>query len=184
MTTPSDLTQPGQALVFSLVNLANPNLQNGALSPTNVTLSAPTALTGDASGKNTSVVLSGIAGQGYFGDEVLYYNRLAIDTDVFAILAPDGASVLDDSTTPFATVADALPALNAAYGLDLQPADISNGATAITGVYPKTTSITMADGSLAYTGTLNLTIADPAGPAMSAMVTSQTLNGLNLPQLQ
>lgn len=158
MATPSDLTQTGKNLVFGLINNANPGLVNGALDTTNVTLGNPSALNGDASGKNTKVTVTAIAGQGYTGTADVKYNRLNLQTDVADLILGGAFSLVD---ADYATVADLLTAINAALGLTLQAADLSNAATAISGTYPKTATVTVATTHLALFGSLTVTITEP-----------------------
>lgn len=183
MATPSDLTQPGKTLLYSLINVANPGLVNGSLSDANVTVSAPAILSGDPSGKNTKVTLTSIADAGYTGTADVTYNRLDIQVDVSDHVAPNGLSIEDDPDTAYATVADLLPAINTALTMNLQSADITNGTDPITGTYPKAASVTVVTTSLAFIGSLAVTITQPP-PPMGDMVTDQSLNGFELTQLQ
>lgn len=179
MATPSDLTKTGIELVFDLINTDNSaTLTNGAASATNMTLAAPTALTGDASGKNSSISISAVAGKGYTGAPVVVkYNRLDIAADVMAKLAPGGATIVDNS---YATVADLVVALNAKYSINLQPVDISNGSTAISGAYPRSVEIDIAAGSYGYINKFTASVTQP-DVALSAAIANTTLDGLNGP---
>lgn len=177
MSTPSDLTQTGEALLYSLVNAANPSLQNGALSSANVTLAAPAAT---GSTPNTSVALSAITDHGYSGTISVSYNRLAIDTQVFNVLAPGGATVVNSGGT-MVTVSDVVAAINSAYAINLQAEDVSNGSTALSlTANAGSCTIQVAAGSYTYTGSLNVTITGEQ-VALSSAITTTSLPGLNPP---
>lgn len=180
MSTPSDLTKTGSQLVYALINAANPGLANGALDPTNTTLSAPTALTGDPSGQNTKVTVNATAGHGYINGKDLTYNRLDIQTQVFSVLAPTGAALID-AATPYVAVQDILAAVNTKYGINLQASDVANPTDALVGAsYPKTATINIAAGSLTYVGSLVVTINQPQIDLSQAITVTQ-LSGLNPP---
>ena len=111
------------------------------------------------------------------------YHRLDIQTEVSDPLVPAGLQLADSSTTPYGTVLDLLPAINTALAVNLQTSDIANGSTAIIGTtYPKAVSVVLAASCLTLVGTLTVSIIQPV--ALGAMVTSQSLNGFELPQLQ
>jgi hypothetical protein len=181
MSTPSDLTQLGPALVYALVNAANSaHLTNGPLSPANATVGAPTALSSDPSGKNTAVTLTAIIGQGYTGTVNIDYNRLDIQADVFAVLAPAGATLVNAA---FATNADLLAPLNAAYNLNLQPSDLETPAAAIdTSALPMEVTLNIALTSLTYLGNLVVTITAPQ-VALASVITDTSMDGLTGPQV-
>lgn len=171
---PSDLTQTGETLLYALINVANAPLQNGDLTNTNTSLAAP-AVTG--SSPNTSVLVTATANQGYSGSVTVSYNRLAIDTDVFSAIAPGGATVVNTGGT-MATVADVVAAINTAYSLNLQAADVSNGATALSLTNDAgSCTIQIAAGSYTYTGSVMVTITQEQ-VALSSAITTPTLGGL------
>jgi len=175
MATPSDLTQTGETLILALVNAANTNLVNGPLTTDNVTLGAPAVETGD---KNSSVVLTGVAGNGYANTQTFTYNRLDIQSDVMNHIAPSGATLVNAS---YATVADLVAPLNSAYNLGLVSADISNGSDAITltdGAGNAT--VTMAAASLKYIGELSVAITQMQAD-LATVVTNTELDGLTPP---
>jgi hypothetical protein len=177
VSTPSDLTQTGEALVYGMVNAANPSLQNGALSSANTSLGAP-MVTGAT--PNTSVEITATANQGYSGNVTVDYNRLAIDTQVFNIYAPDGATVVNTGGT-MATINDVVAALNTTYGLNLQAEDVSNGSTALSLTNEAgTCTVDIAATSLVYTGSLNVAITQQQ-VALSTAITTTALSGLNAP---
>ena len=175
MSTPSDLTQSGENLVLGMVNAANTDLPNGPLSSSNVTLGAPTAT---GASPNTSVEFSAIASHGYTGSVTCTYDRLDISADVFSVLAPGGATLVDAS---YATIADLLAPLNTAYAINLQAGDISNGATALSLTEDAgTATIEIASTCLTYTGSLVVTITQPQ-LALSSVITTTALTGLTAP---
>jgi hypothetical protein len=177
MSTPSDLTQTGQTLVYGLINAANPNLQNGALSAVNTTLGAPA---GTGSTPNTSVQVSAVANQGYTGNVTVNYNRLDIQNQVFSVLAPSGATVVNAGGS-MATVNDVVTAINSTYNLNLQAGDVSNASTELSlSEDAGSCTIEIAAGSLTYTGSLNVTITQQQ-VALSQAVTTTALSGLTPP---
>lgn len=177
MSTPSDLTQTGQTLVYGLINAANPNLQNGALTTVNTSFGAPA---GTGSTPNTSLQVTAVDNQGYSGQVTVNYNRLDIQNQVFSVLAPSGASVVNTNSA-MATVGDVLAAINSTYNLNLQEGDVSNGATALSLTNDAgSCTIEIDPGSLAYTGSLNVTITQAQVPLNQA-VTTTTLAGLTPP---
>ena len=149
----SDLTQSGPTLIFDLINTANPGLPNGPLSASNVTLGTPAANTTNGSGDNSQVEVTGIEGQGYSGTDVFTYNRI----DIGAMFTTWGISATLSGGSGFTNASDMLTALNAAYSLDLQASDIVDGPIGASS-FPDSYTLTIADGSLVYTGTLAVTL--------------------------
>jgi hypothetical protein len=177
MSTPSDLTQTGPTLLYGLINAANPSLPNGALSATNTTLGAP-ASTGST--PNTSVAVAAVTNQGYTGSVTVNYNRLDIQNDVFSVLAPSGATVVNTGGT-MAAISDVVAAINSAYNLNIQQSDVSNWSTALSLTDDAgSCTIDIATGSLTYTGTLSVTITQQQ-VALSQAVTQTSLSGLTPP---
>lgn len=177
MSTPSDLTQSGPTLVYQMVNTANATLPNGPLSASNSTLGTPNAT---GSTPNTSIQISATAGQGYTGNVTVNYARLDIDTDVFSVLAPSGATVINAGGT-MAHVSDVVTALNAAYNLNLQQSDVSNWSSALSLADDAgSATIQIAAGSLVYLGSLVVTITQQQY-ALSSVVTTTNLDGLTAP---
>jgi hypothetical protein len=178
--SPTDLTQSASTLIYAMINEANPAIPNGGLSSANAVLGSPTA-TGAT--PNTSLPVGGAANQGYTGYVSVTYHRLDIQTEVSNPLIPSGLQLADDSTSPYSTVQDLLPTLNAALAINLQVSDLANGNAAIAGTtYPKAVSVVIANTCLTLVGTLAVSITQPV--ALGDMVTSQALNGFELPQLQ
>jgi hypothetical protein len=141
----------GAQMVFDAINAANPSLQNGPVSASNVTLGTPTA-TGAT--PNTSVEMTGIAGQGYSGSDTITYDRIDIGA-MFTTWGDNPATVPNGAT--YTNASDMLPTINATYGTDLQAADIVDGAIGASS-YPFAYSLVMAAGCLAYTGELAINI--------------------------
>lgn len=177
----SDLTKTGPALIFAMINTANSaTLTRGVASATNMTFGVPAVLAGgDASGKNTSLAVTAVAGQGYTSPPsvTITYNRLNIDTDVLAKLAPSGVSFVDAA---YAKVSDLLAIVNSTYSLNLQAGDISNGNDALSGAYPRTATLTIAAGSLVYIGSAAITITQ-ADVALSSAIATTNMDGLTGP---
>jgi hypothetical protein len=139
------------AAVIARINNNNPSLPT-PFTLSNVTLGTPTALSGDPSGLNTSVTLTG--NSPYTGTTTIKYNRLDITTDVFTNGLGTTAQLNTQSSY---TNGDALLAdLNAKYGLDLQTSDVVNNAIS-NNAAGQTYPLVMAAGSYAFTGTLTVT---------------------------
>ena len=177
MSTPSNLTQTGEVLLLALINTQNPNLPNGALTNANVTLGTPTA---SGTTPNSSLAVNAVAGQGYQGSVTVTYNRLDIQNDVFSVLAPSGATVVNTGGT-MAAISDVVAAINASYNLNIVEADVSNWTTALSLTEDAgSCTIDIAAGSLVYTGTLNVAITQQQ-VALSQAVTNTDLSGLTPP---
>lgn len=177
MSTPSPLVLTSRDLIFGLINAANPALL-APISDDNVTLSAPTAAA-DGAARNTTLTLTPKAGKGYTGaPRQVAYNRLDIAADVFTPKAPGGVLLLDAN---YATVADVLPAIKRAYGVNLQPTDLTAPDTALPAEYPKTVTVAIATTCLAYTGSFSFTV-DEVHIALTELQLVTDLPGLILPQ--
>lgn len=172
---------PSQA-VYTLINTANPSLPNGALDSTNTTLGAVAAA---ASGTvpNTSLLITAVAGEGYTGEVTVLYNRLDIQADVFSVLAPGGATVVN-SGGAMATVADVVAALNSTYNtltVEILDSDISNDTDALSLVNDAgSVTLTVASTSLAYTGTLAVQITQEQY-YLQDVVTATTVGSIQAP---
>lgn len=177
MATPSDLSKTGPALVFGLINAANPStFPAGPASATNVTLGVPSALTGDPSGQNTKLTVTAIANQGYTGSQDITYNRLDF-TAVLNVKTSNNLSIVDQS---FATIADVIAYLNSTYNLNIQATDTSNETAAISGAYPKSAEIIADAASLTYIGNVTFTITQPQ-VALSSAIANTSMDGLTAP---
>lgn len=195
---------PDQQMLLSLVNTDNTGVGR-LLATTNTTSSAPTALTSDPSGKNTSVTINGTAGMGFKDSLVVYYNRIAFAD----IITASGKSNVVPNTNQ-ATLQDMVNSFNAQYSSnvsinDVVPTTISSQGNGYMGVVltpvdghylfngPATVMYAASWPTLTLTGTLantgsigsayssNLTIAGGDGTYTNAVVGAGTLPpGLSL----
>lgn len=115
------LTAPGWQSVLDQVNKDNPSFPR-KLNSTNVDHGTPAVLTGDASGKNTSVSLTGKTGQGVNGTNTFKYNRVGL---LDLINASANPSPIVPNTSQ-ATVGDLVASFNSQYGAKLTAADLTN----------------------------------------------------------
>jgi hypothetical protein len=117
-------TYSGLQVIYQRVNVDNPTFTR-QLSTVNITPGAVTALSGDASGKNTSITLTGIMGKGIRDQQVFKYNRVTF-ADLIAGSANPSNVV---PNTGQATVADMLASFNTRYGTKILASEISNALT-------------------------------------------------------
>lgn len=99
------------------------------LSAANCTVSTANALTGDASGKDTSVTVTGTAGSGFHDQAVFYYNRVGLQAIIDASAAPTNVV----PNTGQITLADMVASFNATYGAFLNVADVQAATPASLG---------------------------------------------------
>lgn len=111
-------TSPWQTLLTQIS--ANNSSITRLLSTGNVTEGTPTALTGDASGKNTSVAITGVQGSGFKDQATFYYNRLSLAALVAASANPSDIV----PNTGQVTLADLVASFNSQYGAKLAVADL------------------------------------------------------------
>lgn len=147
----ASLNDTSSDLVYALINAANLNLPNGPLTATNSTLGTPAA---SGTTPNTTVTLTAVAGEGYTGEVTISYGRI----DIGAMFTTWGDSpVLVPSGANYTTVAELIAYLNSTYTLDLQDSDVVTGSIPA-GPYPYSYTLTMNSASLAYIGTLPITL--------------------------
>ncbi|QVW28671.1 putative virion structural protein [Erwinia phage pEa_SNUABM_8] len=145
-------SQPPLELLCRLIMRDNPQLAI-PLDPTKVmVLSGPLTTGLGTSGRNTRVILNGKTGSGIVGKKEFFYDRIKLSS-LF-----NGITVVFDAAGGAAKVSDLLPALNEQYGIQLSPADLSNGDTVLGYAYtPTPVTFNIATTSLAYSGTLTAT---------------------------
>ena len=173
-TTPTYLNHDGETILLDLINGANTDsLTNGALTESSVTFGAPTA--GTVGDDNTSIVVTAVSGQGYKDDVTVTYLRLDIQKDVMSVLAPSGAALTGNT---FAKISDLIAPLNSEYKIGLVASDVANGSDALSLTDGAGTgTITIADASLKYIGTLAVTIGT-GQISLTTAVANTTLPGL------
>lgn len=120
MTFQSNYTRSAQQIIVDLLNADNSN--NGVtITPAQVSFGVPVPNNTQGAAYNTSLTLSGSANSGISGNINITYNRVALS------VVPGNLS----TTIPvlgFSKISDTLPTVNAAYGINLAPADIVDGA--------------------------------------------------------
>lgn len=170
-----DLTKHGEQLVFDLLNAANPNQKHGPFATTNVTLGAPTPLSGHVSGNNSSLVVTGTVGAGYSGARTITYSRL----DLTAVLLAKGVTgTLSFPNSSYKTSTDLLPLINTTYNMNLQPTDVVQenlpADDDVTGVVSYT--LKASANCLTYTGQLGIAL-QPASIDLGRAFKGNILNG-------
>lgn len=151
----SDLSLSGEELLLQLVNEANPSPPYGPFTAGSFTLSTPTALTNDLTGKNSYITLTAIEGSGYYGTQNVKYNRL----DLQGVLIDLGQALVSFQNNNFVQATDILETINSTYGLNLMEGDVVNEALPAAntnGVVNYTLQV--SDTSLTYTGGLPVSI--------------------------
>jgi hypothetical protein len=141
------LTKQTATLIYDLINDANEIDIDASI----LSLSAPTVLSGDASGKNTSVIGTPLSGSGYKNTVRLTYDRL----DMTVLLQKLVKQVVVPNLTQ---TTDVLSAFNEKYGFLLVAGDIVNESITSTGGTQSIT-VTMADSCPAFIGTFELTVS-------------------------
>jgi len=114
-------------------------------------LSGPLTTNLGSSGRNTRIRVNGIMGKGTSGKRELFYDRINLTT--YTSKLPAGLVVTFDNAVH--TVEDALPNVNAAFGIQLEPADILSGSTVLPfGNTPTQITINVTTTCLNFTGLL------------------------------
>lgn len=178
MANISILSKSSLDLVIDLINAAN-TATKAKFDETKILVSNPTVLdASDASGHNTKAHVSAVKGGGYVGNVDVTYNRLDI-----GLLFKGIAANLDLGSTVPKTTKDLLDSLNARFGLGLTEDDIEDQPIDTSASQPWTTTVAIKTSSLAYLGTLTLTIGpDPeVGERLNTVVLTTNLNGLMYP---
>nr|UVX43127.1 MAG: hypothetical protein [Bacteriophage sp.] len=147
MAVTTILTKQTATLIYDLINDANEIDIDASI----LSLSAPTVLSGDATGKNTSVVGTPLPGSGYKNTVRLTYDRL----DMTVLLQKLVKQVVVPNLTQ---TTDVLSAFNEKYGFLLVAGDIVNESITSTGGTQSIT-VTMADSCPAFIGTFELTVS-------------------------
>lgn len=110
----SNLTLSFETLLHAMVQAKNPDTA-ASLKVSDYTAAAPSVLDGDASGKNTSIVVTAVQGStAYTGSQTLKYNRLHIGDDIGAT-----SDLLIDSVGK-AKLSDAVADFETKYGIKLE----------------------------------------------------------------
>ena len=144
-------SKPALELLCDQIRRDNPNLDIELDSSTLLLLSGPLTTNLGSSGRNTRIRVNGVMGNGSSGKRELFYDRIHLPT--YTAKLPQGMVVTFDNAVH--TVEDALPNVNAAFGLQLEPSDILSGTTVLPfGNTPTQITINVAPGCLNFTGLL------------------------------
>lgn len=178
--------KPSKALVYDLINAANPTLPT-PLTAANMSLSDVKAAT--VSGRpdlNTAITASSIGGD-YIGRKTLNYRRLDLATMFRGqILQINRYSPTQSGAGSVVfTLYNLLPIINAQYGLNLTTDDVNDlnilrGNTQENGFYTATVNITTKTASLGWVGTVALKWKS-APQDLASMITVTDLNARLFP---
>lgn len=174
--------KPSDVLVLDLINLTNVDPDTGksiSLKTSDVVLGKPAAVAAaDGIDWNCAVLCSATRASPYVGSVTLNYNRLNL-TKLFKNIAVN----LD--VTSAKTTSDLLARLNARYGLAIDKAEVVEAnVDALTEAKPTVThTITIADSSLVYFGSLVVTVGPDAdvGERLNLVITKNRLDGMHYP---
>lgn len=167
----TDFTKSAQQILIDLINESNAT----ALTVADVTFSAPTV---QASGnRNTGITITAVANSGYTGHRDLTYDRV----DLAQVPGSRNKVFNIGSVT---SALGLLPAINAAYGINLTADDVYDDAMpTFGGTDPLETEVFVLRAkptSLVYRGQLELTM-DGNDVDLATLITVTELNGLNYP---
>lgn len=167
----TDFTKSASQILIDLINESNAT----SLTVADVTFSAPVV---EASGtRNTGITITAVANSGYTGFRDLTYDRVDL-----AAVPGSRSNVFHLGSA--ATAWDLLPAINAAYGINLTSDDVENDPMpAFSGTDPQEAepfTLRAKAGSLVYRGSVLLSI-DGNDVDLATLITTTELNGLNYP---
>lgn len=167
----TDFTKLPLQILVDLINATNAT----ALTTTDITFTAPTVTSAGA--KNTAVTINAVALSGYTGTRDLTYDRVDLATI-------PGSRSNEFHLGSATTAHDLIPALNAAYQLNLQVSDIENDALPVfSGTDPMEKEpfvLRAKTGSYIFRGSLTLSI-DGNDVDLATLITTTELNGLFYP---
>ena len=144
-------SKPAMVLLCEQIQRDNPELDIELNAETLMLLTGPLTTNLGSSGRNTRIRVNGVMGKGTSGKRELFYDRIHLTT--YTSKTPQGLVVTFDNAVH--TVEDALPNVNAAFGLQLEPSDILSGTTVLPfGNTPTQITINVAPGCLNFTGLL------------------------------
>jgi len=137
----------------------NPEMA-GRISPETVIANGAVRVTSD-NGRNTSITFNGVAGKGFLGELVLYYDRIQMQK-LFGGVAAGPVTIPYRATTR----AQMLPYVNEQLGLNLTLDDIASPdvLAAYSTTKTATSNMTILAGSVCYSGVLSFVFVreDPA----------------------
>lgn len=167
----SNYVQTSSKILLDLIN----NDNSTSLAQSAITFGAPTVVAEDnASGLITEIVATAASGSGYFGSQTFTYNR--VDLGFMLVNEPD--LLIETEVT---SVYDLLPALNAAFGIQLSTDDIVDAVIPATEPDVNTpVTITAKATSLVWAKSVTINVTKPL-VALSSVLTQTTLDGLYPP---
>lgn len=141
-----------------------------------LTYGTPAVLTGDPSGKDTSLVVSAAVNTPYTGNVTIKYDRL--DLEGFETTYGATQLIVPEGATP----ADIVAAFNSHYECELESVDYQNNAVPTPPDFDgESYTLVAAAGSLAYKGDIVLSILLASTP-LSEIITVTELDGLEFPE--
>lgn len=148
-----NLALTASANVLALINAANPALNATAAQ---ITLGVPSVAAGTG-GRNTSIIVTAIADQGFSGEQIFAYTRQALAS---------GAAIAAAKAVPFGIApgdSDAVILTKAAAALGLLESEltIANVVQPVDENTPGSADIVAKVGSLLYTGTYGAALTVP-----------------------
>ena len=171
MTHVSDFTKPQKEIIVDLINFSN----TSNIAAAAIELGSPVVV----EDRQVQVNVTHVPGSGYGGSVEVFYDRL--DIQAFCDVVLPGGLTLPEGEAE--TLADFLPLINAALGINLSAADIVDqpieGWSGQPGSFLDMNMVVAAN-SLVYFGALALRI-DDSDIDLSTVLTNRILSGLNLP---
>lgn len=155
--------------------LALINEQTGlSLTFDHVNFGEPIAATGENPTRNTEIVLNAIPYSGYKGSTTIFYDRI----DLAEFLPLETVTILQIEGAP--SLQKILDSFNLLYGSNLQTDDVRDDHVIPTDIDGGVSfTLTAAAGSLAYRGSITLTL-QPADVDIDTAIADKTMNGLTL----
>lgn len=166
------LNKPSELLVIDLIN--NDNGRTLTDAQVNIRNARPYS---GARNRNTQAVAEGIAGQGYYGTQSLFYNRLSLN-EVLVNNDPEGLELMVPNDGQIDTV-EVCDRLNRMFNLQLREQDVVK-TSVDTSTLPASITLQAHADSLAWIGTKAMTFV-PDRPMWSPTFTGLTLSGFLFP---
>lgn len=142
-------SKPALELLCDQIRRDNPNLGIELDSSTLLLLSGPLTTNLGSSGRNTRIRINGVMGTGGSGKREVFYDRISLTT----LTSKMPANLVVTFNNKVHTVADAIPDINAAFGLNLTPSDIRDASTVLPfGQTPTQITINLTPECLNFTG--------------------------------
>ena len=165
------LNKPSEELVIDLINEAN------GRTFTNVEIDVHTPQSHSHEGRNTRATVQGIEGNGYYGQQTVYYNRLHLDS-AMPNNDPEGLELMVPNDG-FVDTVELCDRLNRMFNYQLGPDDVIYEPVDASQL-PVTVTLKASLGSLAWTGQKVMSLV-PDRPMWVDTFSSQVLTGFQLP---